>query len=117
MLNSLNMLKDVSKHIKFNKYGKFKYCFIPYAEMRLIEDFINSLEPNLLYTIIPLISFDGKNEKPHLILSEQILITKYSNPELLIVFIHDQLNIAFIEFDFNLDNKFYFLKFNKSQLK
>jgi len=57
------------------------------------------------------LSIFGKDEDPHLILSKQILITKYSNPLIIKEFLNDQLNKAFIEFDFNIDNKYHYLIF------
>jgi len=64
-----------------------------------------------LLTVIPMISIDGKEDKPHLILSQQFLMTQYSNPDTIMKFINDQLHIAYSDFDFelDLDKKFYLI--------
>jgi hypothetical protein len=112
--DNINLLKDVGKHIKFNKNGK--YCFIPYSRLFLITQFIDSLETDQLYTVIPLISFDGKNENPHLILSEQILITKYSDPKTIFDFINNQLDIAIQDFGINNLDRFHYLIFKYKKI-
>ena len=58
---------------------------------------------------------NGKDEEPYIILSKQILVTKYSNPNTINNFINNQLDQALNDFNFNLDNKFHFLilKFKK----
>jgi hypothetical protein len=70
---------------------------------------MDNLEDNSLYTIIPLISLHGKDEDPHIILSKQILVSSYSNPWLINDFINKQLDKTLNDFEFNLDNKFYYL--------
>jgi len=62
-----------------------------------------------------MISIFGKDEEPYLILSKQILVTRYSNHITINNFINKQLDQALIDFNFNLDNKFHFLilKFKK----
>jgi len=107
----ITFLKDIKNHIKTDKSGKFKYFYISYFQIKRIEDFILNLDDNSLYTVIPILSIFGKDEDPHLILSKQILITKFSNPLIIKEFLNDQLNKAFIEFDFNIDNKYHYLIF------
>ena len=109
--NNITFLKDVKPHILLNKRGKFKYFYIPHFEIKGIKDFISTLEDQSLYTVIPSISLYGKDEDPHLILSKQILITSYSNPTLINEFLNIQLDKAVTDFDFNLENKFYYLIF------
>jgi hypothetical protein len=84
-MSTLNFIKGELHsciNIKFNKNGRFNYIYIPYFDIKFLREFITSLEPSSLYTVIPLLSFDGRDDKPHLILSKQILLTKYSSPEL-----------------------------------
>ena len=44
-------------------------------------------------------------------ISKQILVSKYSNHYTIDNFINKQLDIALIDFNFKLDNKFHFLIF------
>jgi hypothetical protein len=46
-----------------------------------------------------------------LILSKQILISNYSDPIIIKQFLLKQFDKAFNDFEFDLDNKFYFLIF------
>jgi hypothetical protein len=96
---SINLLKDVGRHVHFDKRGKFKYCYIPFFEIKGIRDFLISLEGDSLYTVIPVLSMYGKNEDPYMILSEQILMTHYSNPNLISYFIKEQLDTAINDFE------------------
>jgi hypothetical protein len=108
----LNFLKDVNKHIEVDKRGKFNYFYIPYFELNRIRDFILNLDDNSFYTILPLISIYGKEEDPHIILSKQILVSSYSNPELVRDYLISQLDKAILDFEFNLD-KFHYLKLKR----
>ena len=113
--NEITLLKDINKHIKTEKYGKFQYFYISYFQINEIRDFIENLEYDTLYTLIPMISIYGKDEEPYLILSKQILVTRYSNHITIDNFINKQLDTALNDFNFKLDNKFHFLilKFKK----
>lgn len=110
-VENINFLKDVHKAIIFNKQGKWKYLYIPFANIDILWDFIIKMDEKQLLTVIPMISIDGKEDKPHLILSQQFLMTQYSNPDTIMKFINDQLHIAYSDFDFelDLDKKFYLI--------
>jgi hypothetical protein len=107
----ISFLNDVHKNINIDKRGKFKYFYISCFEIKAIENFISNLDHNSLYTIIPMISLCGKAEEPHLILSKQILISNYSDYKIINKFLLEQFDKAFNDFEFDLDNKFYFLIF------
>jgi hypothetical protein len=66
-----------------------------------------------------MISIDGKEDKPHLILSQQFLMTQYSSPDTIMNFINNQLHTAYSDFNFDLDldNRFYLiLKYKEIKL-
>jgi hypothetical protein len=68
-----------------------------------------------------MLSIDGKENKPHLILSQQFLVTQYSNPIIIIKFLIDQMDIAFNDFDFDLEflnekHHYLILKYKKIKL-
>lgn len=86
--NSITLLKDLDKHIFIIKEGKFNYKNIPSLQFNGVKNFIDKLEEGQIYTVIPLISMFGKDNDPHIVLSKQLLVTKYSNPQL----IYDFLN-------------------------
>ena len=114
--DKINLLNDVAKHIKFNKYGKFRYFYAPYSDIKYINNFIDSLEVSSIYTAIPLISYDGRDEKPHLILSKQILLSKYSDPQTLNNYLNEQMEMASYDFYFDKE-KFHYLIFKYKKIE
>lgn len=113
---AINLLKDVGRHVHFDKRGKFKYFYIPFFDIKGIEKFILNLEAESLYTVIPVLSFYGKNEDPHLILSEQILITNYSNHKLISDFLKEKLDTAINDFEGLPLDKFHYLIFKYKKI-
>lgn len=113
---TISFLKDVSINFKFDKKGKFYYYYIPISDHKYIYNYIHNLEKNSFYTMIPLISLNGLNEDPHLILSKQILLTNYSNPVILNQFILKQIDKAITDYEINLDNKYYYLIFKYKKI-
>jgi hypothetical protein len=52
----------------------------------------------------------GKSTGGVLILSKQFLLTKYSNPDIINKFLIDQIELACIDFEFELEfDKFFYL--------
>jgi hypothetical protein len=117
-VDNINFLKDVNKAIRFDTKAKWKFIYIPFANSKVLWNFISNLDPNALYTIIPMISIDGEETKPHLILSQQFLMTQYSNPTIIHNFILQQMHEAFNDFDFDLeDGKYFYLILKYKEIK
>jgi hypothetical protein len=96
----ITMLKDIDKLIDITKTGNFKYFYINNMEIAGINSFIHRLHEDAVYTIIPMISMFAKDNDPHLILSKQILITKYSSYITVNEFLVEQLNTFLTDFYF-----------------
>jgi hypothetical protein len=94
----ITFLKDINRSIQINKIGKFKYHYIPNFESFGIWDFISKLNSNQIYTVIPILSMDGQNDDPYIILSKQMLLNHYSDPKLISKYLNDQLEIAINDF-------------------
>lgn len=89
---SITFLNGLDRKIDINKYGKFSYFKI--YEIRnnsKIQYFLNELEDNCVYTIIPILSKNDKSDEPHIILSKQILVTNKSNHLLIWNFVNDKI--------------------------
>jgi hypothetical protein len=114
-ISEINFLLDVNKHIDIDKRGKFNYFYIPNFEVEGINRFIAKLDDTSLYTIIPLISMHGKDGAPHIILSKQILISKFSKTEIINEFLLKQLDVATSDFELNL-NSFHYLIFKYKKI-
>lgn len=84
-------LKDLDKRIKLNLYGKFYYWRIYEIKNSKILSFLNELEDNKVYTLIPYISANDKTNEPFIVLSQQILITSNSNSLLINDYINDKI--------------------------
>lgn len=78
-IKEITYLKDLDKRIKLNLYGRFNYWRIYEINNSKIWQFLNELEDNKVYTLIPYISANDKTNEPFIVLSQQILITSNSN--------------------------------------
>jgi hypothetical protein len=98
----------------------FNYKNIPYFQQIHILNFINRLDDNSIYTIIPLISIFGKDDDPYIIISKQILVGKLSSSEVIYDHLYDRMLIAIQQFGINNlenGNKFYLVfKYKKIYL-
>lgn len=116
--NKITLLKDVNYRIKIDKMGKFKYVYIPYFDFKKITEFIRSLNDYQIYTLIPILSMDGRDEDPQIILSKQILVTEFSNYVTVNEFLVDQLNTFLTDFDLEeIENYFLIFKYKKFSIK
>jgi hypothetical protein len=82
----LTFLKDLDKRILINKKGKFyyksnNYNYEDFLELNPynIDRFFKDLDDKKIYTLIPFITINNRVNEPYMILSQQILITKYSS--------------------------------------
>jgi hypothetical protein len=103
----ITYLKDVKKTIDVNCYGEFKYYKVFRTQLEDIKNFLFNLDENKIYTVIPLISVNCRIDDPSLILSRQILVTKFSNPVLIHNLIYEKLEISTEQFGF-VDLQFFF---------
>jgi len=87
----ITYLKDLDKIIKLNKYGRFNYWRIYEITNSKIWAFLNELEDNRVYTLIPYISANDRPDEPFIVLSQQILITSNSNSLLLCDYINNKI--------------------------
>jgi hypothetical protein len=98
----ITLLKELDKLIHINKQGKFNYKNIPNFLQIHILNFINRLDENSIYTIIPMISMFGKDDDPYIIISKQLLISRFSSSELIHDYLYDRMLIAIQ--DFGIEN-------------
>lgn len=103
----ITYLKDVKKSIDINCYGEFKHFKIFRTQIEDIKNFLFNLDENKIYTVIPLISVNCRIDDPYLILSRQILVTKFSNPVIIHNLICEKLDISTEQFGI-VDLQFFF---------
>ena len=105
---NISLLKDLDQKINIIKHGKFKYYkMVNDLILEDIKNFINNLDDDKLYTLIPFISINDRYDEPFMVLSQQILITRKSNPILLINYIDNKTQDAFSLFNAKFDTNYH----------
>lgn len=97
----VSFLADVNKSIQINKYGEFKYFNIFRINSTDIQNFLSNLDNQKVYTVIPIMSINKSFDDPYFILSKQILVTRYSNPQIITQFLVNKINRTDELFSFN----------------
>lgn len=87
----ITYLKDLDKRIKINKFGRYNYWRISEIRNYKIWNFLNELEDNKVYILIPYISANDRRDEPFIVLSQQILITSNSNSLLINDYINNKI--------------------------
>jgi hypothetical protein len=101
----ITLLKELDKLIHIDKQGKFKYKNIPSFQLIHILNFINRIDDDSIYTIIPMLSMFGKDDDPYIIISKQLLVSRFSSSELIHDYLYDRMLIAIQDFGIeNLEN-------------
>jgi hypothetical protein len=91
---TITFMKDVDNHVEIRGIEKFKYCDIWDFNIQLIREFIYNLDDETIYTILPFVTISHKLKDPTLVLSKQILVTRYSNSETIYEYIFKQFELA-----------------------
>jgi hypothetical protein len=77
-----------------------------------VWNFLNELEDNKVYILIPFISANNRPDEPYIILSQQILITNNSNSLLISNYINNKINETINLYNINnLENKTLIFKY------
>ena len=72
---------NIKKKCYFHKMFRLEHDYIKnfIFELDYFYDFVTSLDSNTLYSVIPMIITNNELNKPYMVLSRTILVTKYSN--------------------------------------
>ena len=122
-IDSVTFLHSINKDFFIDKSGKSNYYEIKFWEIEYFSDFVNNLDSNSLYTIIPIISPSNDYNKPYLVLSRTILVSKYSNYKNIHQFLNDRYHESMNDFGFKsleqytLIFKYKKVKIDLSQIK
>jgi hypothetical protein len=76
-------------------------------ELDDMKNFLNNLDHDKIYTLIPFISINDRSDEPYIIISPQILITRDSNPVILANYLNSKINKTFELFKSELNNSYY----------
>lgn len=80
---AITFMKDIDDFWTVTFLGKYKYFKTYYFDLSSVIEFIQLLDDDTIYVIIPIISKSGKLDDPYLIMSRQFLITRYSDAEVI----------------------------------
>lgn len=114
----ISFLKDLDKKILISKKGKFYYESFLELSNDNISRFLLELDDTKVYTLIPFISINNRSDEPYLILSQQILVTSYSNSLNITNYISRKIEQSFYLFNidelqtFNIIIKYKQIEFN-----
>jgi hypothetical protein len=78
-IDDITMLSNIHKEIFINQNNKSNYYEFRGFELDNFSNFVNNLDSNSLYNVIPMISSKGNPQDPYIVLSRSILVSKYSN--------------------------------------
>jgi hypothetical protein len=111
-VNDIHLQCHFKKEIYLNHSNKSSYIFYRDYETQHFNDFISSLDSNKLYSVIPMISIKACLNRPYIVLSQSILLSKYSNYHMLNYYIHNKHMEVMDEFGMkNIDNPVLTLKY------
>jgi hypothetical protein len=99
-------MKDIDNNVEIRGIEKFKYCDIWDFNIQMIREFIYNLDDETIYTIIPFVTVSHKLKDPTLILSKQILVTRYSSSETIYNYIFKQFELAEKQFNMGYLNSY-----------
>lgn len=103
----ITLLKDLERKIWIAKKAKFEHAVFSELSDNSIYKFFSALERKRFYILIPFISINNKIDEPYLILSQQILISRYSDPMLLTNYINHKIEYSFDLFNINELEKYH----------
>lgn len=113
-INQVTLLSDINKEFFINKSNKSNYFKIRNFELEYFFDFIDGLDSNILYTVIPFISIKGDPNEPYLVLSRSILATRYSDYKIIKHYIYSKYLKSLEEFGIDtLDDYLLVFKYKK----
>jgi hypothetical protein len=75
----ITLMKDLNDFFSISPRGKYKYFSTYSYDIQHLVDFLQLLDEDSIYIVIPFISKDGRLNDPSLFLSRQILVTKSSS--------------------------------------
>jgi hypothetical protein len=122
-VNNITLMADVNKDFFIDKSGKSNYYVHNNFEMEYFSNFVNNLDSNALYSVIPLISVKKNLNEPYLVLSNTMLVTKYSSYREIHHYVYENYLQSIDDFgmdhleDYNLVFKYKRVKIDINQIK
>ncbi len=113
----ITLLSQIKKEYFINNSGKSNYYEIRNFESQYFYDFINDLEFNSLYNVIPMVSIKGNPHDPYIVLSNSMLVTRYYNHRIIQYYLYSKYHQTIKDFCMdNLEEYLLILKYKKIQM-
>ena len=93
-VDEILFFKHVNPEIKITFEGKYEHYNLRLLSTLDIDNFFDKLDDYSCYAIIPYLSTKNDYNVPVIILSDQFLLSKYSNKLLLLQFLEDRKELA-----------------------
>jgi hypothetical protein len=114
---NITFLSEQVTNKKLFKIGYYHFFKIPNLELEGLKDFLQLLDFNKAYIILPLLATEkSSGNGPILSLSKQILVTRDSNPITIRNFLSNQIELACMEYGIELENYLVVFKFRPISL-
>jgi hypothetical protein len=97
---NISLLCELDRNLKIVKEGKFNYwkCQDTKYESDLhstsVYKYLNELDEDKIYTIIPFMTINNRPNEPYIILSQQILVTRKSSSQLIALYLNSKIQTA-----------------------
>jgi hypothetical protein len=117
--NNVTFLSDQIKNKKLFTIGNYNYFKFITLEINEIKNFLEQLESNKAYIVLPILVVSGlESNTPILSLTNQILVTKDSDPNIILNFILKQIELSCANYGIeNIENSIIIFKFRAISLK
>ena len=99
-VNEITFLKEMDNRININKFGKYYHKNLDFGYNKIWR-FLNGLEDNKIYVLIPLISKNNRPDQPYIVLSQQILVSNNSNATVITEYITSKFDEMVGLYEFN----------------
>jgi hypothetical protein len=106
-IKRITLLNEIDNKIKIIKTGQYKYFKMSFLELDDIKNFINNLDHDKIFIIIPFITVNNRSDEPFTVLSQQMLVTRNSNSVLINNSLDDKIIKAFELFNSKINNSYY----------
>jgi DNA polymerase type B, organellar and viral len=116
---NVTFLSEQVNNKKLFKIGYYHYFKIPNLELDVLKDFLQILDFNKAYIILPILATkETKGDGPILSLSKQILVTRDSNPITISNYLFTQISSACMDYGItDLENFIVVFKFRPLALR
>lgn len=117
--DNITFLSDQIINKKLLRIGNYHYFKFSKLEINLIKDFLQQLESNKAYIVLPILAVEGlESTAPILSLTNQILVTRDSDSNTILNFIFNQIELTCVNYGIdNLNNSIIVFKFRPITLK